>query len=49
MGSSVLDLMITAPAVAREVMNWAIEEDNTMGSDHEVICFQIGSLYLDIE
>jgi hypothetical protein len=49
MGSSVLDLTIAAPAVAREVTNWAIDEDNATGSDHKVIHFQIESLHPDIE
>jgi hypothetical protein len=49
MGSSVLDLTIAAPAMAREVTNWAIDEDNAMGSDHEVIYFQIESLHPDVE
>jgi hypothetical protein len=49
MGSSALDLTIAAPAVAREVTNWASDEDNAMGSDHEVICFQIESLHPDVE
>jgi hypothetical protein len=49
MGSSVLDLTIAAPAVAREVTNWAIDEDNARGSDHEVIRFQIESLHPDVE
>jgi hypothetical protein len=49
MGSSVLDLTIAAPAVAREVTNWAIDEDNATGSDHEVIRFQIESLHPDVE
>jgi hypothetical protein len=35
--------------VAREVMNWAIDEENAMGSDHEVIRFQIESLHPDID
>jgi hypothetical protein len=44
-GSSVLDLMIAAPSVAREVSNWAIDEENPTGSNYEVVTFQITSLY----
>jgi hypothetical protein len=36
-GSSVLDLTIALPAVAREVTNWAMDDENPTGSDHEVI------------
>jgi hypothetical protein len=37
MGSSVLDLTIASPAVAREVTNWAVDDENPTGSDYEVI------------
>jgi hypothetical protein len=36
-GSSVLDLTIALPAVAREATNWAMDNENPTGSDHEVI------------
>jgi endonuclease/exonuclease/phosphatase family metal-dependent hydrolase len=36
-GSSVLDLTIASPAVAREVTNWAVDDENPTGSDHKVI------------
>jgi hypothetical protein len=49
MGSSVLDLMIAVPALAMEVTNWAINEENAMGSNHKVICFQMESLHPDID
>jgi hypothetical protein len=49
MGSSVLDLIIAALAVAREVTNWAINEENAIGSDYEVICLQIESLHPDVD
>jgi hypothetical protein len=49
MGCSVLDLTIASPAVAREVTNWAVDDENTTGSDHEVIRFQITSLHPDTE
>jgi hypothetical protein len=48
-GSSVLDLTIASPAVAREVTNWAMDDENPIGSDHEVIRFQITSLHPDAE
>jgi hypothetical protein len=48
-GSSVLDLTLTAPAVAREVSNWAVDEENPTGSDHEVVLFQISMLHPDAE
>jgi hypothetical protein len=48
-GSSVLDLTIASPAVAREVTNWAADDKNPTGSDHEVIRFQITSLHPDME
>jgi hypothetical protein len=48
-GSSVLDLTIAAPSVAREVSNWAIDEENQTGSDHEVVTFQITSLHPDAD
>jgi hypothetical protein len=38
-GSSVLDLICTALVVAREVSNWAVDEENPTGSNHEVILF----------
>jgi hypothetical protein len=48
-GSSVLDLMLAAPAVAREVSNWAVDEENPSVSNHEVILFQIATLHPDAE
>jgi hypothetical protein len=48
-GSSVLDLMIATPSVAKEVSNWAINEENPTGSDYEVIIFQITSLYPNMD
>jgi hypothetical protein len=36
-GSSVLDLTIALPGVAREVTNWAMDDENPTGSDYEVI------------
>jgi hypothetical protein len=46
-GSSVIDLMIAAPAVAREVIDWAIDEDYLTGSDHEVVRFNVVTLHPD--
>jgi hypothetical protein len=48
-GSSVLDLMFAAQAVAREVSNWAVDEENPTSSDHKVVLFQISMLYPDTE
>jgi hypothetical protein len=48
-GSSVLDLMITTLSVAREVSNWAVDEENLTSSDHEVVIFQITSVYPDAD
>jgi hypothetical protein len=48
-GSSVLDLTIASPAMAREVMDWAMDDANPTGSDHEVITFQITSLHPDMD
>jgi exonuclease III len=48
-GSSVLDLMLATPAVAREVSNWAVDEENPTGSDHEVVLFQICILHPDTD
>jgi hypothetical protein len=48
-GSSVIDLTIAAPAVAREVTDWAIDEDHLTGSDHEVVRFNIVTLHPDAE
>jgi hypothetical protein len=36
-GSSVIDLMIAVLAVAREVTDWAINEDHPTGSNHKVV------------
>jgi hypothetical protein len=47
--SSVLDLTIATLLVAREVSNWAVDEENLTGSDHEVITLQITSLHLDVD
>jgi hypothetical protein len=47
--SSVLDLLIAAPSVAREVSNWAIDEENPTGSNHEVVTYQITSLHPDAD
>jgi hypothetical protein len=48
-GSSVLDLTIATPSVAREVSNWAIDKENPTSSDHEVVIFQITSLHPDTD
>jgi hypothetical protein len=48
-GSSVLDLTIALPAMAREVMDWAVDGDNPTGSDNEVITFRITLLYPDMD
>jgi hypothetical protein len=48
-GSSVLDLTIASPAMAREVMDWAVDNDNPTGSNHEVITFQIILLHPDMD
>jgi hypothetical protein len=48
-GSSVIDLMIAVPAVAREVTDWAIDEDYPTSSDHEVVRFNIVTLHPDAE
>ena len=40
-GSSVLDLAFSSPAVTALISNWAIDEDNASGSDHELISFEI--------
>jgi hypothetical protein len=49
MGSSVLGLTIASPAVAREVTNWAVDNENPTGSDHKVIRFQVTSLHPNTE
>jgi hypothetical protein len=41
--------MLAAPAVAREVSNWAVDEENPTGSDHEVVLFQISMLHPEAE
>jgi hypothetical protein len=46
-GFSVIDLTIAVPAVAREVTDWAIDEDHLTGSDHEVVRFNIVTLHPD--
>jgi hypothetical protein len=43
----VIDLTIAVPAVAREITDWAIDEDYLTGSDHEVVPFNIVTLYPD--
>jgi hypothetical protein len=48
-GSSVLDLTLTAPAVARDVCNRAVYEENPTSSDQEVVLFQISMLHPDRE
>jgi hypothetical protein len=48
-GSSVLDLTLAAPAMAGEITNWAIDDEQATGSDHDVIRFQIQSLHPDLE
>ena len=40
-GSSVLDLAFSSPPVTALISNWAIDEDNASGSDHEIIKFEI--------
>ena len=40
-GSSVLDLAFSSPPVTTLISNWAIDEDNASGSDHEIIKFEI--------
>jgi hypothetical protein len=45
----VLDLMLVSPAMTEEVINWAIDDDYAIGSDHEVIHFQIQSIHPDVE
>ena len=40
-GSSVLDLAFSSPLVTALISNWAIDEDNASGSDHEIIKFEI--------
>jgi hypothetical protein len=49
MASSVIDLMIAVLAVAREVTDWAIDEDYPTSSNHEVVQFNIITLYPDAE
>jgi hypothetical protein len=49
MGSSVLDLTLAAPVVAREVSNWAVDEENPSRSNHEVVLFQISMLHPDTD
>jgi hypothetical protein len=49
MGSSVLDITLATPAVAREVSNWAVDKENPTGSDHKVILFQISRLHPDTD
>jgi hypothetical protein len=41
--------MLTTLVLAREVSNWAVDEENPTGSNHEVILFQISMLHPDIE
>ena len=40
-GSSVLDLAFSSPPVTSLISNWAIDEANASGSDHELIKFEI--------
>ena len=42
-GSSILDLAFSSPPVTSLISNWAIDEDNASGSDHEIIKFEITS------
>jgi hypothetical protein len=47
-GSSVLDITLAAPAMANEIVNWAIDDEQGTGSDHEVIRFQVISQHPDL-
>jgi hypothetical protein len=38
-GSSILDLTLATPHMAEEITNWAIDDEQATGSDHEVIRF----------
>jgi hypothetical protein len=49
MGSPVLDLTLASPAMSEEVVNWAIDTDQAIGYDHEVIRFQVISTHPDGE
>ncbi|KAL0630654.1 hypothetical protein Q9L58_010497 [Maublancomyces gigas] len=42
-GRSVLDLPFATPDIINMVTNWAVAEDMTTGSDHEVIQFHLTS------
>jgi hypothetical protein len=48
-GSLVIGLMIAALAVAREVTDWAIDEDHPTSCNHEVVRFNIVMLHPDAE
>jgi exonuclease III len=48
-GTSILDLMLVMPHMAEEIRNWAIDDEQATGSDHEVIQFQVVSLHPDVE
>src|SRR5437588_3463575 len=40
-GSSVLDLTFSTPQITDLVSNWALDEDNPISSDHEMIKYEI--------
>src|SRR5436853_5217868 len=40
-GSSVLDLTFSSPQITDLVSNWAVDEDNPISSDHEMIMYEI--------
>jgi hypothetical protein len=48
-GSSILDLTLATPHMAEEITNWAIDDEQATGSDHEVIRFQVVSMHPNVE
>ena len=38
-GTSILDLTFVTPSSTESITSWAVDDEATTGSDHEVICF----------
>ena len=40
-GTSILDLTFVTPSSTESITSWAVDDEATTGSDHEVICFDL--------
>ena len=42
-GTSILDLTFATPTSTESITSWAVDDEATSGSDHEVICFEFST------